>query len=229
MADEVENFYDDFSEFQLNSGIHERHYLMHEKLIEIGMNKHSSLLEIGAGVGMITSLIRKTITSGSVLVNDISPKSIQLNKKLNNQSNLNFVAGDIVEMDLETKYDFITMFDVLEHIPIEQHGHLFSKFKTLLKPNGILFINIPSPECLRYLLENKPTEVQVIDQPFPADVIFKNIYSNGLILDSFKTYDIWHKNEYQMMFIKHAYNWEPILIPTKKNTLLKKVIRNLRK
>ncbi|MBT4776028.1 MAG: class I SAM-dependent methyltransferase [Crocinitomicaceae bacterium] len=229
MADEVENFYDDFSEFQLNSGIHERHYLMHEKLIEIGMNKHSSLLEIGAGVGMITSLIRKTITSGSVLVNDISPKSIQLNKKLNNQSNLNFVAGDIVEMDLETKYDFITMFDVLEHIPIEQHGHLFSKFKTLLKPNGILFINIPSPECLRYLLENKPTEVQVIDQPLPADVIFKNIYSNGLILDSFKTYDIWHKNEYQMMFIKHAYNWEPILIPTKKNTLLKKVIRNLRK
>ena len=229
MADEVENFYDDFSEFQLNSGIHERHYLMHEKLIEIGMNKHSSLLEIGAGVGMITSLIRKTITSGSVLVNDISPKSIQLNKKLNNQSNLNFVAGDIVEMDLETKYDFITMFDVLEHIQIEQHGHLFSKFKTLLKPNGILFINIPSPECLRYLLENKPTEVQVIDQPLPADVIFKNIYSNGLILDSFKTYDIWHKNEYQMMFIKHAYNWEPILIPTKKNTLLKKVIRNLRK
>ncbi|MDG2330878.1 MAG: class I SAM-dependent methyltransferase [Flavobacteriales bacterium] len=229
MADEVENFYDDFSEFQLNSGIHERHYLMHEKLIEIGMNKHSSLLEIGAGVGMITSLIRQTITSGSVLVNDISPKSIQLNKKLNNQSNLNFVAGDIVEMDLETKYDFITMFDVLEHIPIEQHGHLFSKFKTLLKPNGILFINIPSPECLRYLLENKPTEVQVIDQPLPADVIFKNIYSNGLILDSFKTYDIWHKNEYQMMFIKHAYNWEPILIPTKKNTLLKKVIRNLRK
>ena len=229
MADEVENFYDDFSEFQLNSGIHERHYLMHEKLIEIGMNKHSSLLEIGAGVGMITSLIRKTITSGSVLVNDISPKSIQLNKKLNNQSNLNFVAGDIVEMDLETKYDFITMFDVLEHIPIEQHGHLFSKFKTLLKPNGILFINIPSPECLRYLLENKPTEVQVIDQPLPPDVIFKNIYSNGLILDSFKTYDIWHKNEYQMMFIKHAYNWEPILIPTKKNTLLKKVIRNLRK
>jgi len=229
MADEVENFYDDFSEFQLNSGIHERHYLMHEKLIEIGMNKHSSLLEIGAGVGMITSLIRKTITSGSVLVNDISPKSIQLNKKLNNQSNLNFVAGYIVEMDLETKYDFITMFDVLEHIPIEQHGHLFSKFKTLLKPNGILFINIPSPECLRYLLENKPTEVQVIDQPLPADVIFKNIYSNGLILDSFKTYDIWHKNEYQMMFIKHAYNWEPILIPTKKNTLLKKVIRNLRK
>ncbi len=229
MADEVENFYDDFSEFQLNSGLHERHYLMHEKLIEIGMNKDSSLLEIGAGVGMITSLIRKTITSGSVLVNDISPKSIQLNKKLNNQSNLKFVAGDIVEMDLETKYDFITMFDVLEHIPIEQHEHLFSKFKTLLKPNGIIFINIPSPECLRYLLENKPTEVQVIDQPLPADLIFKNIYSNGLILDSFKTYDIWHKNEYQMMFIKHAYNWEPILIPVKKNTLLNKVIRNLRK
>ena len=107
MTDKVENFYDDFSEFQLNSGLHERHYLMHEKLIEIGMNKNSSLLEIGAGVGMITSLIRKTITSGSVLVNDISPKSIQLNKKLNNQSNLKFVAGDIVEMDLETKYDFI--------------------------------------------------------------------------------------------------------------------------
>ena len=54
MTDKVENFYDDFSEFQLNSGLHERHYLMHEKLIEIGMNKNSSLLEIGAGVGMLS-------------------------------------------------------------------------------------------------------------------------------------------------------------------------------
>lgn len=228
MGDEVGNFYDDFSEFQLRAGLHERHYLMQEKLIGLGMNKNSSLLEIGAGVGMITSLIKKTITSGHVLVNDISPKSVELNKQINDQSNLEFIAGDIVEIDVKVKFDFITLFDVLEHIPIEQHDKLFGKFKALLKPKGIIFINIPSPECLKYLLKNRPSEVQVIDQPLPADILFKNIYSNGLILDSFKTYDIWHKNEYQMMFVKHQYEWRPILMPVKKNTIINKAIRKLK-
>jgi trans-aconitate 2-methyltransferase len=210
MADEVENFYDEFSEFQLNSGLHERHYLMHEKLIELGMNENSSLLEIGAGIGMITSLIRKTVTSGIFVTNDISPKSLKLNQKLNTQNNIEFVVGNVVELDFKTKFDFITLFDVLEHIPISQHDELFKKFYELLHPNGVLFINIPSPECLEYHIKHEKEVLQLIDQPIHADILLNVAYQNKFLLFFFKTYSLWHKRDYQMIIFRKQYEWKKI-------------------
>lgn len=226
MTDKVENFYDDFSEFQLNSGLHERHYLMHEKLIEIGMNKHSSLLEIGAGIGMITSLIRKTVSQGPIVVNDISPKSLELNEKVNRQSNIEFKAGDILNLDLNSKFDFITLFDVLEHIPIDLHPELFEKFSELLSDEGVLFINIPTPECLAYHIEHEKEVLQIIDQPLPANKILNHAYGNGFILFFFETYDLWHMRDYQMMMFRKAYNWNKIPV-IEKYSIKKKISKSL--
>jgi len=227
MAKNVEDFYDEFTETQLKAGLHERHILMYEKLIEIGLSNSSSVLEIGAGIGMITSLIRRKVTSGNYLCNDISSKSLALNKKLNSQSNIRFEVGDIVDLNIKEKFDYITLFDVLEHIPSEQHTSLFEQLKTLLNQDGMIFINIPVPECLVYYHKFEPGSLQVIDQPLFADELIPKAYKANLVLHYFKTYDIWHKSEYQMMYFKHSFEWKPERLPEKRNNLSKKLIRKI--
>ena len=213
----VSDFYDEFSEFQLNLGLHERHYLMFDKLIELGLTKGSDILEIGAGIGMITSLICKTVTSGNFVINDISQKNIDLNRKLNSANNTSFIVGDIIEAQISHQFDFITLFDVLEHIPIEKHPELFQKLKRLLNPSGIIFINIPSPEGLKYHIKYEKEVLQVIDQPLPANLILNNAYKNELLLFYFKTYSLWHENDYQMMLFHNDYEWEKIPVVEKTN------------
>jgi len=228
MTKKVEDFYDEFTDTQLKAGLHERHILMYEKLLDLGLSNSSSILEIGAGIGMITSLIRRKVTYGNYLCNDISPKSLALNKKLNNQSNVRFEVGDIVDLNVDEKFDYITLFDVLEHIPSEQHTSLFEKLKLLLNKNGVIFINIPVPECLLYYHKFEPDSLQVIDQPLFADELIPKAYKANLVLNYFQTYDIWHKSEYQMMYFKHSFEWEPKRLPEKSGKLVRKIIRKIK-
>ena len=214
---DVASYYDEFSGFQLKSGLHKRHHLMYDKLLELGLQENSSVLEIGSGIGMITSLICKTVTTGDLVINDISQKNIELNRKLNSSNNMSFIVGDIIETEISQEFDFITLFDVLEHIPLEKHFELFQKLKRLLTPSGIIFINIPSPECLKYHIKYEKEVLQVIDQPLPANIILNNAYKNELLLFDFKTYSLWHENDYQMMMFHNDYDWEKIPVVEKTN------------
>ena len=214
---ETQEFYDEFMNVQLHAGLHERHCLMHLKLYKLGLQEDSNLLEIGAGVGMITSQLIKTVKTGTIVVNDISPEQIAKNKHLNKAANLKFHVGDIFDLDENMKFDYITLFDVLEHIPIEQHDELFKMMTSLLSENGMIVINIPNPGYLEYMIEHEPESLQIIDQPLPADGILKHAYTHGLVLEQFENLTIWQKKDYQFFAFTLKKEWKPINVKNKHN------------
>jgi trans-aconitate 2-methyltransferase len=202
---EVAQFYDNYAARQKVVGFNLRQYTLVEKLIELGMSNQSNVLEIGCGVGQVSALIAGIVQGGQIVSCDISPKSIEEAKALNVLSkNIYFEAADMLEMDFtKHRFDFISMFDVLEHIPQEKLTQIFARLAMHMDEECKLLINIPNPAFLETIIEHEHDKTQIIDQPLPADDIMNAAYANDLILDFFVTHDVWQKKDYQlMMFTK---------------------------
>jgi len=62
---QVAEFYDQYSSQQGKIGVNIRHRSILKRLVKLGLSKNSSILEIGCGIGTLTSLLVKN--AGSVL------------------------------------------------------------------------------------------------------------------------------------------------------------------
>jgi 2-polyprenyl-3-methyl-5-hydroxy-6-metoxy-1,4-benzoquinol methylase len=93
-----------------------------------------SLLDVGAGGGEFTYLSGKI----GFEVEGIEP-NIGYSEYAKNEYGCNVVTGEIE--DINGKYDVITLFHVLEHLPSPVRA--FEKLYNLLNSNGILFVEVP--------------------------------------------------------------------------------------
>src|SRR5262245_64370928 len=114
---EVADYYDAYVVRQIRTAYNERQLNLIEEVKSLGLRTDSNVLEIGCGVGIITSLLAEISTRGRIVGLDISPSSIRVAKEFNRvHRNVEFVTGDL--MDLRTlkfrEFDFILLFDVLE-------------------------------------------------------------------------------------------------------------------
>lgn len=212
---EVKKYYDDYITDQYEIGVNDRIFLMYEKLKALGLKSNSKVIELGCGIGVVTHLIRKTVKKGQIEAVDISPKSIEFAQSKIKESNIKFAVGDVTEYtpDLE-KANFVTLFDVIEHIPAEHHLKLFKNVSRMLDQNGWLLINIPSPASIEWDRVHQPEVLQIIDQALPLSLIAKNLEASGLELAQFKTYSIWKEDDYQFILVrrKKEYRNEPVAL-----------------
>jgi len=224
----VADWYDEFSTQQVNTGINLRHKSIHEWCLKFGLKKTDSVLEIGCGVGTQSQLIAEYLTKGKLTINDISEKSVDIaRERLKKFNNISYSKGDIIEQPITSKFDFIILPDVIEHIPLENHFKLFEKLSTLLKDDGSILIHIPFPNYLEWTQEFKPELLQVIDQPITTDILAKNCYPNKLYIEKLITYKIWvEKNDYQAIKLKKKINID-FSVTTRKSSFKNKIYRKL--
>jgi cyclopropane fatty-acyl-phospholipid synthase-like methyltransferase len=164
------------------------------------------VLEIGCGIGSLTSLLIKKINHGTYEALDASRKSIDFAKKHLCNSTLVFTACDVMEYTpIHQPFDFILMIDVLEHIPKENYRLLLSKISGWMHDQSVLVIHIPNPEYILYDQANQPGVLQEIDQPVYVDELLPICKNTFLDLVHFETNSIWVKNDYQfLVFKKHS-------------------------
>ena len=197
----VSAFYNDYTNYQLREEVllNDRHFILYEKMKDLGVKPQSSILELGCGIGVITSLMSTLVPQGSITACDISEKSIEIAKKnVIRQDNIKFIASDIQSLSLKgQKFDFVTLFDVLEHIPEEEHEKVFSVISSFMHENSVLLVNIPHPASIDHEREHHPQNLQIIDLPLMANNVINTAYKAGMFLVSFDTYSIWHENDYQ--------------------------------
>lgn len=200
----IENYYDEYVEFQKNVGVNQRHYSILDKLNLAGLNENDTVLEIGCGIGTFSGLLSNKLSKGKLVSMDISSASIKFANETSTFKNTTFIHADAANYDYSTlKFDVIVFPDVIEHIPIELHSQLFKKMSEILKPNGYMFIHIPNPYYLEWCHKNRPDLLQVIDQPITTDLIISNTYPHGLHITELKSYPIWVKdNDYQYIILK---------------------------
>lgn len=224
-------FYDDFIEIQLKKGINHRHISIQTLLIEKGIKKTDNVLEIGCGIGTVTGLISKVVKKGKVTANDISPKSIEVAKKrLHKTKNISYIVGDIISLEIKEKFDVIVLPDVLEHIPMDEHIILFNKLNKLIKKTGWIFIHIPNPFYLDYLVKNTPEKLQELDQPLHLSHL-SNVFENtGFFIQELNNYSIYIKeNDYQYIILKSTVLKDTFVpISLKKESILTRVLNKIK-
>jgi len=191
--EKVKQFYDEYTNYQISKKINIRHRSIFNTLKRHGLKKNSNVLEIGCGIGTVTSLIAKYSKYGKIVAVDISPKSIDIAKKIicRGFNNIEFIVSDMSDFKLkDIFFDFIVFPDVLEHIPIEQHLKIFQTIERYCHENTKLLIHIPSPAYQRWLIKNKPELLQIIDQPVDSNCLIDNFYSSNFHLIEMKTYSL---------------------------------------
>ena len=228
----VSTFYNDYTNYQLREEVllNDRHFILYEKLRELGVKPHNSILELGCGIGVITSLMSTLVPQGSITACDISEKSIELAKQnVVNQQNIKFIASDIQSLSLHgQKFDYLTLFDVLEHIPEEDHEKIFRIIGSYMHEDSVLLINIPHPASIDHEREFHPQNLQIIDLPLMANDVINNAYKAGMFLVSFETYSIWHENDYQAIVFNKSNKFSNISTSSTRS-FMQKVKRRLKK
>jgi trans-aconitate 2-methyltransferase len=214
MSDVVE-FYDKFSERQTKAGINNRHLSVIYHLEKAGLCKRHEVLEIGCGVGTVSELILRYLSDeGHLTAVDISPKSVAVSARLAHKyNNATFEVKDFTGEIIDKKFDVIILPDVIEHIPFVLYKKLFENLYEMLKSDGFIFIHIPHPNYLEWLIRNKREELQIIDQPVYTDRLLSVVYPIGFYVHYLKSYSIYTEGEdYQIVILKQkviSQNYNP--------------------
>ncbi len=99
--------------------------------------KNLEILDIGCAAGYFLEVAKR---------NGFNVYGIEISKEAsafaNKEFGIKIIAPDLLSISSENKYDVITMFQVLEHLPFPKEQLM--KVYDLLKPGGILFIEVPN-------------------------------------------------------------------------------------
>lgn len=201
---EVAEFYDEFTSRQIRAGINIRHVSIDYHLKLAGLKATDHVLEVGCGVGTVSHLILKQLSEAGTLKSvDVSPKSVALAAKMNAKfSNASFEVFNVVENTLKQKFNCIVLPDVLEHIPQNLYPSLFKNLNVMLQDDGFIFIHIPHPHYLEWLVSIKSKDLQIIDNPVYTDDLLTVVYREGFYLYSLKSYSIYCEEDYQIIILK---------------------------
>lgn len=102
--------------------------------------KSGALLDVGAGTGQFLHSAKKYFQIKGTEVSD-SAASIAYEKY-----GVRLKKGELENIDFGgEKFDIVTMFHVLEHVPSPMES--IEKCKSLLKKNGLLVIAVPNDTC----------------------------------------------------------------------------------
>ena len=226
--EEVSQFYDQFSERQIKIGVNERLIFLFKQLKKLGLTKKSKILELGCGVGAFTYLLSKKVEKGYIEAVDLSEKSIENAQKNIQKNNVQLFVGDVVHYrPQESDFDFITLLDVIEHIPIEEHFNLFKNISTYISEKSLLLINIPNPEYIKYLHQHQPESLQVIDQPIELPTLAENLDKNDLEIIFFQKYGIWEQEDYHLFLVRKKLEFKLRHLADER-TLTQKITKKLR-
>jgi trans-aconitate 2-methyltransferase len=212
------------------TGINSRHRNIMKFLKKYGLKKDSQVLEIGCGIGTLSSFISSKLKNGSITGVDISDETINQNRvRYKHLKNLDFIVSDMTNFSINKKYDIIIFPDVLEHIPIEAHENIFKTTSSLIKQNGLVFINIPNPRALEYLHIHNKELLQIIDQPIHTNILLNKLYENNFYIEQLKSYSVFYEEmDYQMMIVKPNNPFNKMNVKPKYKVIYNNIILRLK-
>ena len=112
-------------------------------LKELGLNGSESILDFGSGTGVLAKKIIKELSNdGKLTCLDLSEAFLnKVRKKLCRNTNVNFVLGDIRELNIPSNsFDKILITWVIHHIEDEQRAGLVQSIIDTLKADGKIYV-----------------------------------------------------------------------------------------
>lgn len=126
--------------------------------------KNAILLEIGAGCGALTNLLSSKVKK--VYANELTKERAKvIKKRFSDKKNIVIISGNLNEIKLNKKFDYITVIGVLEYQGrytkttdnSENAPYIFflKNLKKFLKQDGVIFLAIENKLGLKYFAGSK--------------------------------------------------------------------------
>jgi 2-polyprenyl-3-methyl-5-hydroxy-6-metoxy-1,4-benzoquinol methylase len=113
----------------------------HEQFINKNKNKPGTVLDVGCGSGSFIYVIKKY--GFDVYGIDFDKYNIESAKtKFGLDKVYVSTVEDFRKINTNKKFDYITVFEVIEHV--ENPSHFLQQLKPLLKPDGIIAMSMPN-------------------------------------------------------------------------------------
>jgi 2-polyprenyl-3-methyl-5-hydroxy-6-metoxy-1,4-benzoquinol methylase len=106
------------------------------------------VLEVGCGSGLGSIFLSQHCAHVTGL--EVRTTEVEEARAINRRQNVEFVVGDLFELEDAQKYDVVVNLDVIEHMPIEQGRELVASMARHLEPAGMLVIGTPSIYSYQY-------------------------------------------------------------------------------
>ena len=204
---QIKEFYDGHAkEIQQHVGVNIRHRSIMQRLRRAGLHMDHRVLEIGCGIGTLTSLLAKYVSVGTIHAVDISEGAVQIaQERFKDNGRVTLQVSDMSDFISEKPFDRIVLPDVLEHIPEEQHANLFGILAKYLAPDGTICIHIPDPVFLDQVRRERPEILQIIDQSLSIQSMVERFAVHNMVLNRYERYGLWIKEpEYDWVEFRHA-------------------------
>lgn len=110
--------------------------------------KNKSVLDCATGKGYGAFILAQN--AQKVLGVDLNETSLKIaSESFQTQTNLSYRKHDVFQLqELEEKFDLITAFEIIEHIPQEQTHNFLKSLYGALKPGGTLLISTPNHDVV---------------------------------------------------------------------------------
>ncbi len=150
--------------------------------------ENTSILEIGANLGEITGLFCQKAKK-VVAIEESKTKAEIIAKRHQNKQNLEIMVGDLNNIKIEEKFDYIILIGYLENKKVDFKQTL-NIAKTLLAENGTILLALDNKLGMKYFSKTDSTGITISN---PVNKQFINLnkiyeYLKELDLSNIKTY-----------------------------------------
>ena len=199
-ADRARDYYDEFAGGQLAGYLYGNPRVAAALRFVCAWTPETTLtlVDVGCGIGESTATLKRRCPRATVLGVDISPKSIDIARRLFGDSGAVFETLDIARDDLpiEPPVDIIVMIDVFEHIAAGQRSAAAAALNRLLSPAGRILLTLPSVAYQRFLRRERPREVQPVDEEVTRGDLERLAAAVAGTLAHFEPVTIWQADDY---------------------------------
>lgn len=104
-------------------------------------NKAPSILDIGAGTGLLSAFVKEKFPQASVTLIDLSEKMMDMAKqRFKGEEKMEYLLADYIEYTFEKTYDIVISSLSIHHLTDEEKRNLYVKIFSILNKDGV-FIN----------------------------------------------------------------------------------------
>lgn len=108
------------------------------------------VLDAGCGVGYGSAYLGEV--ARRVVGVDVSEAAVEYARDRYGSDNVEFVVGDLLELDLRSRFDVVCAFEVIEHL--REPERFVAKARELLAEDGVLIASTPRAEVAAVRPEN---------------------------------------------------------------------------
>jgi len=224
----VVSYYDEHVQHKLNDYIkvNPRIEFAWKTILDNAPANPPYILEVGCGMGNVSSRMHKRWPNANIIGIDISTLSIQIAQKLFADDKLTF-RETILTPDTfkDEQFDLIIFMDVYEHIAVNDRPDVHAALLKLLRNKGRLILSVPTPHNLKWSLKNKPETMQPVDEHISYEVIGKLAADTGTEVISYQLKNVWNVGDYAHIVLEKNDDFEAAFFTSKPVTAMERANR----